>query len=271
MSEEARQSSVPEWWCSAGTWSHADPPADFDVYVLKTATVQARVNPCPLVLRPLPDGGYLNRIGVRNPGIDAVLANLPAVPGGRLVVSVLGFRSEEWGWLAMAAAGAQTGTLELNLSCPNTEAEPVGSDVEVTHRAVSVARSRFDGRLGAKLPPTASGDVGKACEDAGADYLVLSNTLGTPLGGMSGRPLRALALDCIGRIAPTVGIGIVGGGGILSRDDAQPYLDAGASALFMGTANMLNGSVPEAGARGVTPISPRATSESVTDTAERSA
>lgn len=234
-----------KWWCAAGTWSHAEPPAGFDVYVLKTATINPRIHPCELVLRALPDGGYLNRIGVRNPGLAAVLSSLPDVPGRR-VVSVLGFAADEWMVLAAMAEDAAVETLELNLSCPNTEAQPVGTDVDATARAVAAAREQFDGILGAKLPPLAGADVGRACEDAGAEYLCLSNTLDTADGGLSGRPLRPLALACIARIAPCVGIPIVGGGGILSRADAQPYLDAGATDLFIGTGNILNGCVPEA-------------------------
>jgi dihydroorotate dehydrogenase (NAD+) catalytic subunit len=233
------------WWCAAGTWAHSDPPPGFDVYVLKTATVQPRVNPCPLVLRQLADDGYLNRIGVRNPGLGTVLMALPDVPGER-VVSILGFAPGEWAWLAGVAQDSSVPTLELNLSCPNTEAEPVGADADATGRAVRNARGWFRGRLGAKLPPTASVDVALACEAGGADYLCLTNTMGTPMGGLSGRPLRALALDCIARIAPHVSVPIVGGGGILSRADAQPYLDAGAAELFIGTGNILAGHVPEA-------------------------
>jgi dihydroorotate dehydrogenase len=243
---EDHQLENVEWWCSSGTWSHSDPPEGFDVYVIKTATIRPRINPCKLILRQLPDGGYLNRIGVRNPGIDVVLENLPVVPSGRIVVSVLGFLPEEWGWLAQEVQDAKIPTLELNLSCPNTEAEPVGTDVEATYKAVSIARDRFNGKLGAKLPPIADADVAKACVAAGANYLTLSNTLGTPLGGLSGRPLRALALDCISRIADKVSINIVGGGGIINRDDGKLYLDAGATSLFMGTANILNGGIPEA-------------------------
>jgi dihydroorotate dehydrogenase len=233
------------WWCSAGTWSHADPPEGFDVYVVKTATLLPRINPCALILRPLADSGYLNRIGVRNPGIGRVLADLPDVPGER-VVSVLGFSATEWGLLAGHVEAAEAPSLELNLSCPNTEAEPVGTDPRATGSAVALARGKFSGELGAKLPPTADVEVARRCEAEGANYLCLSNTLGTPLGGMSGRPLRALALDCIARIAQCVSIPIVGGGGILAREDAQPYLDAGATDLFMGTANLLAGAVPEA-------------------------
>jgi dihydroorotate dehydrogenase len=89
--------------------------------------------------------------------------------------------------------------------------------------------------------------VARVCEDEGVDYLVLCNTLGTPLGGMSGRPLRALALDCVARVAPHVSIPIVAGGGIIDRErDGQAFLDAGATDLFVGTGNILNGCVPEA-------------------------
>ncbi len=236
---------MTKWWCSAGTWSHNDPPPGFDFYVLKTATVEPRPNPCELVLRELPDGGYLNRIGVRNPGFAAVLADLPDVPGGR-VVSVLGFSADEWTVLAAMAEDARTPTLELNLSCPNTEAEPVGVDAKATGRAVSRARNQFAGKLGAKLPPIASIDVARACEDAGADYLCLSNTLATPLGGMSGRPLRALAIDCIARVSVAVRLPIVGGGGILHAVEGDQYIDAGATDLFIGTGNILLGYRPEA-------------------------
>jgi len=217
--EQTGQSSTPRWWCSAGTWSHADPPPGFDVYVLKTATLEPRINPCPLVLRELPDGGYLNRIGVRNPGLSAVLDDLPDLPGER-VVSVLGFTRDEWWVLGTMAESAAVPVLE--------------------------ARKSYSGRLGAKLPPTASVDVALACVEEGANYLCLSNTLGTPMGGMSGRPLRAMALECIARIAPHVSIPIVGGGGILHRANGPAYLDRGATDLFMGTAHILNGYAPEA-------------------------
>lgn len=233
------------WWCAAGTWSHSDPPPGFDVYVSKTATLLPRPDPCSVVLRALPDGGYLNRVGVRNLGLAAVLADLPSVPG-ELVVSILGFEAAEWQVLTEMADKAAVDGLELNLSCPNTEVEPVGADPVATAKAVRGAREVYKGCLGAKLPPTVSADVVRACEAEGADYLCLVNALNTPLGGLSGRPLRALALDCIARVAGIMSIPIVGGGGLLTRDDAQLYLDAGATDVFMGTGNLLNGASPEA-------------------------
>lgn len=229
------------WWCAAGTWSHADPPPGFDRYVLKTATLEPRIV-WPIVIRALPDYGYLNRIGVCNPGLAAVLDDLPNVPGG-LVVSILGFDQFEWADLAALADRAEVPTLELNLSCPNTEVAP---NMRATQRAVRQARQSYHGELGAKLGPTVGVGVAKACEAEGADYLCLCNTLDTPLGALSGRPLRALALDCIARIAPHVAIPIVGGGGILRNEDAYAYLGAGATDVFRGTANLFAGHTPEA-------------------------
>lgn len=234
-----------EWWCSAGTWSHDSPPLGFDYYVFKTCTLEPRVNPCELVLRSLPGCGYLNRIGVRNPSLDVFLLDIPSVPG-HAVVSVLGMAMHEWASLALKCERAGVKVLELNLSCPNTECEPVGADAKATYRAVSAARHKFGGRLGAKLPPTVSEEVAGACRSAGADYLCLSNTLGTPIGGMSGLPLRSLALDCIHRISKAVPMHIVGGGGIMQKDDMWDYMSYGANDLFMGTRNILNGCVPEA-------------------------
>jgi dihydroorotate dehydrogenase (NAD+) catalytic subunit len=227
------------WWCAAGTWQHDAPPAGFDVYVAKTATLHPRLSPGPLVRRALPDDGYLNRVGIRNPGLAALLADLPVVRGA-LIVSILGFEPGEWGTLAgLVEEGAVADGLELNLSCPNTEAEPVSVDLAVAAEAVREARRAYNWRLGAKLSPTVSTDVARACEAEGADYLCLTNSLGIAFGGLSGRPLRALALDCIARCAAVVSIPIVGGGGIMTREDAGLYVDAGATDVFMGSANIV--------------------------------
>lgn len=234
---------TPRWWCASGTWEHAKPPPGFDYYVLKTATLGPR--DWTDVAREkltggwtaLPDTGYLNEIGLRNPGVTALLRDPPAVPGHR-VLSVIGQDAEEWSGLATAAEVARIPILELNMKWARRGSE---------HYPIRMIRAIYSGRLGVKLPPTANARAAEFCEHYGADYLCLTNSLPTPMGGLSGRPLRALALRRIAEAAGRVKIPIVGGGGLIERADAEHYLSAGATDLFIGAGNLVRGGRPEGG------------------------
>lgn len=240
------------WWCSAGTWSHNDPPEGFDYYVFKTVTMKPRINPCPLVLENLPGQSYLNRIGVRNPGIEAFLENKPTVPG-RGVVSILGFDLNEWVKLAELVEETGAGALELNVSCPNTEGVPLCHDSKALSDVVWYVREKFTGFLGVKLSPDTPLISRLMVTTGVVDYLSVSNTLATSFGGLSGTILRPFALKAIKEIRHDTDMLIVGGGGIVDsrpghiwQADAYMFIDAGASELSIGTGNILRGAIPEA-------------------------
>lgn len=216
---------------------------------------QPRIAECP--------SGLLNAIGLQNPGVDAVLAEelprLRACYGGPVVANIAGFSEAEYAeCAARLGAAPQVALLEVNVSCPNVHggglsfgAAPAGA-AAVT-RAV---RRVTDRPVFVKLSPAAADitAVARACEDAGADGLCLVNTLpgmridlGTrrPLlanktGGLSGPALLPVALRMVYEVYEAVKIPIIGAGGVSSARDVLEMLLAGASAVEVGAANLVN-------------------------------
>jgi dihydroorotate dehydrogenase len=167
-------------------------------------------------------GGWVNKLGLPNPGIYSVHANQSS-----RIVSVLGFSSEEWVSLTHSAIRLQPLAVELNLSCPNVH-NPV-SVVDVD-RAVGMAR---DNRLEviAKLPPVRWMDLTRPLFSMGVRRFHLCNTIPTPGGGISGKTLKQYSLWAVRevRAAWAEEVDIIGGGGITSKEDVEDYLAAGAN------------------------------------------
>jgi len=222
-------------------------------------------NPPPR-LKPVRDG-MVNSVGLQGPGIRAWLADdLPALlaTGAKIVASIWGRRVEEFARAAemIAEAPAQVIAVEVNVSCPNLErdAELFSMSPEATAAAVEAA-----GRAGrprwAKLSPAAPDLVGvaRAALGAGAEALVLTNTmpadaldaeferpqLGLGAGGLSGPRLLPMALQAVATVARACpGAPIVGTGGVSNGDDVVEYLAAGARAVEVGTATLLDPRAP---------------------------
>jgi dihydroorotate dehydrogenase (NAD+) catalytic subunit len=238
----------------------------FHAFVSKTITLAPREGNPPPRLWETP-AGLINSIGLPNKGLEGFLAHdLPElaelpVP---LVVSVMGFSRDE-----LAALVARTGErdevalIELNVSCPNVETGLVmGADPAETARAVEAVRPLTDRPLIVKLTPNATDPaaVALAAEEAGADAVSLINTLkgmaldprtrqpwlGGTTGGVSGPAVRAIALEQVRSVASTVGIPVIGMGGIASGRHAADFLSAGAACVAVGTESFRD---PAAGAR----------------------
>jgi dihydroorotate dehydrogenase (NAD+) catalytic subunit len=222
---------------------------ELDAYVTKTVTPLPREGNEPVRIAET-DGGMLNSIGLANPGIERfvhdVLPRLPEI-GRPIWVSVGGFSATDYadlcGRLDREKAVA---TIELNVSCPNV-AEPADSVAEI----VASARAATAKPLYAKLSP-ASGDivaVAEAAAAAGADGLSLVNTmrglaldpatlrpvLATDTGGLSGPPLRPIALAAVFACYRATGLPIVAMGGMETGRHALELIAAGATACALGT------------------------------------
>jgi dihydroorotate dehydrogenase (NAD+) catalytic subunit len=238
----------------------------FDAFVSKTITLEPREGNPPPRLWETP-AGLINSIGLPNKGLEGFLggdlpqlAELP-VP---LVVSVMGFSREE---LAQLVAGVgerdEVAMIELNVSCPNVESGLVmGADPSETARAVERVRPLCEKPLIVKLTPNAPepGEVALAAEVAGADAVSLVNTLkgmaldpetrlpwlGGVTGGVSGPAVRAVALEQVRSVASSVGIPVIGMGGIASGRDAADFISAGAACIAVGTESFRD---PAAGRR----------------------
>jgi dihydroorotate dehydrogenase (NAD+) catalytic subunit len=238
----------------------------FDAFVSKTITLAPRQGNPPPRLWESPSG-LINSIGLPNKGLKGFLAeDLPKlaklpVP---LIVSVMGFSRDELAMLVKTVGSrSEVAMIELNFSCPNVETGTVmGADPAETAAAVERLRPLTSTPLIVKLTPSATDPtaVAAAAEDAGADALSLINTLrgmaldprtrrpwlGGGTGGLSGPAVRPVALAQVADVSRRVSIPVIGMGGIASGRDARDFLDAGATAIAVGTESFRD---PAAGRR----------------------
>jgi dihydroorotate dehydrogenase (NAD+) catalytic subunit len=215
-------------------------------------------NPPPRLYRS--EHWTLNSIGIQNPGVDALVRDhLPGLRryGVPVVGSLAAYTVRDFAELARRLeASGLVDALELNMSCPNTAREQMafGQTPEAAGSLVGAVRAATRLPLFAKLTPDCADvpAVARACQEAGADALVLVNALpamsldpatglprtGTLTAGLSGPALKPLALRLVWQTYESVSVPIVGIGGIASAEDAMEFLLAGAAAVGVGTATI---------------------------------
>ncbi len=233
--------------------------------------------------------GMLNSIGLQGPGIDSFLAtDLPWLlqHDARPIVSIAGGSLGEYAELARRVGNTPgVAAIEVNISCPNVENRGLVFACDPFQAARVLAVVRRDTPRGvpvfAKLSPdvTSVSEVATAVMEAGADGLVLINTLlgldidldtlrptlGGVTGGLSGPAIRPVALRAVWEVARELpGVPLIGVGGIRTGADALQFLAAGASAVQVGTAIFNDPSAPirvlrelraELAARGIAKVS----------------
>ncbi|MDR1079441.1 MAG: dihydroorotate dehydrogenase [Deltaproteobacteria bacterium] len=230
------------------------------------AVITKGVSPDPWPGNPQPRaaegaGGLINSIGLENMGVDRYLAEaLPSLKaaGATVGANILGREPQDYPLLARKLADSEADFLELNISCPNLKGGggmSFGGDPElagsITRETVKAARGK---PVVVKLPPLVS-DItllARRCEDAGASALSLINSLPAMAidlharrpklrnvtGGLSGPPIKPLALRQVCLCARAVSIPVIGMGGIFTAEDALEFILAGASAVQVGTATL---------------------------------
>ena len=238
---------------------------DFDLnemgaLVLKTTTVDEREgNPQPWIIDSR--SGMMNSVGLANPGMETVAAEfLPrlgeALPDLPVMISIAGESVADYVTLAQKFDGMpMINAIEINLSCPNVDGGGMefGVDAQVAAELVAAVRAVTTKPIYAKLSPNVTDikPIAKAVEAAGADGLVLINTvLGMSLdlatrqprlyrgkAGLSGSAVHAIAVRMIFEAASVVKIPIIGVGGVDSIDAALELMLAGASAVQIGAKN----------------------------------
>jgi dihydroorotate dehydrogenase (NAD+) catalytic subunit len=215
-------------------------------------------------------GGMLNSVGLANPGLERVRAELlpwlaSRVGRVQVLVNVVGFTTEEYAQVVAGLDGV-TGIagFELNLSCPNTSAGGIefGADPECVRRIVASCRTRTRRPISAKLSPVLPDIAGMAlvARDAGADAVTVVNTLpgllfaeqgpaarlGNGNGGVSGPVLLPIGVLAVARVVErTDGMPVIGVGGVRSAADVRQYLRVGASLVGIGTAALADPRLPE--------------------------
>ena len=203
--------------------------------------------------------GMVNAIGLENVGLDAFLTEkLPWLVrrGVTVVANILGETVEEYSLLAQKLAGTgDVALIEINVSCPNVAAGGVafGVSPEDTARVVRAVVKTASQPVMVKLTPMVSDivAVAQAAVEAGADAISLINTvpamvvdlesrspaLKNVTGGLSGPAIKPIALRLVWMVAQAVDIPVIGGGGIMTAQDALEFLLVGARAVQVGTAS----------------------------------
>ncbi len=202
--------------------------------------------------------GMLNAIGIQNPGIEEWASQFGPRLGGIGVPvwgSAVGHTPEDFARVAKGLEDAGVQAVEINLSCPNLDGHGlIALDPAASARVVEAVRRSVALPVSAKLSPNASDivAVARAVREAGADWVVLTNTvlgaaidietrrprLSTVTGGYSGPPLKPIALRCVIEVAAALpGFPIVGCGGVTKGADVVEFMLAGATAVAVGTAH----------------------------------
>lgn len=213
-------------------------------------------NPLPRVADVA--SGMLNSIGIPSCGLAYYRAHvLPAYMqyDTPLIVSISGNTAEEFAKAAEVLSLPEVAAIEVNVSCPNLDADGLafGMSAHATAQVVDAIRRRTRHPLWIKLTPNAGQVAPIACaaELAGADALVMGNTilgmaidtrtrrpaLANVMGGLSGPAVKPIALRHVYQCRRAVSIPVIGCGGIQSASDAVEFMLAGASAVQVGTAS----------------------------------
>ncbi len=231
-------------------------------FSFKGTTLQPRFgNPTPRIAEA--SSGMLNSVGLQNPGIYAVkereLPRLKEVFYKPVMANVSGFSTEEYAIIAeMLDNECQVGWIELNISCPNVHGggAAFGTTPTSAESVTKAVRKATKKPLIVKLSPNVTdiAEIAMACESAGADGISLINTLlgmridikkrspvlANKTGGLSGGAIFPVALRMVYQVYEAVGVPIVGMGGVASSEDVIEMMLAGATAVGIGAANLVN-------------------------------
>ena len=218
-------------------------------------------NPTPRIAECT--AGMINSVGLQNPGVEKVIAEelpkLKEVFRKKVMANVSGFSIEDYAYTCEKLdKEEQVGWLEVNISCPNVHGGGMsfGTDPKMAARVTAAVREVTKKPLIVKLSPNVTDicAIARACEDAGADAVSLINTLmgmridirrRRPLlangtGGLSGGAILPLAVRMVYQVYEAVKIPIVGMGGVSTAEDVLEMMLAGATAVEIGAANLVD-------------------------------
>ena len=207
--------------------------------------------------------GMLNSVGLQNPGVHSVIKNeLPKLSTffhKPVMANVSGFSIEEYTYVCnLLDTQPQIGWIEVNISCPNVHGGGMsfGTDANMAFEVTKEVRRSTTKPIIIKLTPNVTNivEIAKACEEAGADGVSLVNTflgmridlktkktvLANKMGGFSGPAIKPIALRMVYQVYEAVKIPIVGLGGIESAEDVIEMMLAGATAVQIGSANLVD-------------------------------
>ena len=231
-------------------------------FSFKGTTKDARFgNPTPRIAECT--AGMINAVGLQNPGVDKVIAEeLPKLKKcfhKPVMANISGFSVEDYAYTCQKLdAQEQVGWLEVNISCPNVHGGGMsfGTDPRAAAEVTAAVKKVTTKPVILKLSPNVTDIVAiaKACEDAGADGISLINTMlgmridlnrrkpviANKMGGFSGSAIFPVAVRMVYQVANAVKIPVVGMGGVSSAEDVLEMMMAGATAVEVGAANLVD-------------------------------
>mgnify|MGYP004551117897 FL=1 len=239
----------------------------YDINILGTFSFKGTTreprfgNPTPRIAECT--SGMINAVGLQNPGVDKVISEeLPKLKkcfNKPVMANVSGFSVEDYAYTCEKLdKEEQVGWLEVNVSCPNVHGGGMsfGTDPKAAAEVTKAVKAVTTKPVILKLSPNVTNivDIAKACEDAGADGISLINTLlgmridlrrkkpviANVMGGFSGPAIFPVALRMVYQVAGAVKIPVVGMGGVSSAEDVIEMMLAGAAAVEIGAANLVD-------------------------------
>ena len=218
-------------------------------------------NPTPRIAEC--ENGLINAVGLQNPGVEKVISKeLPKLAkcfSKPVIANVSGFSVEEYQYTCEKLdKEEQVGLLEVNVSCPNVHGGGMsfGTSPESAAAVTRAVKDVTKKPVYIKLSPNVTDivSIAKACEDAGADGISLINTLlgmridlktkkpviANKMGGFSGPAIKPVALRMVYQVYEAVKIPIIGMGGVSSAEDVLEFMLAGATAVEVGAANLID-------------------------------
>ncbi len=239
----------------------------YDINILGTFSFKGTTreprfgNPTPRIAECT--SGIINAVGLQNPGVDKVISEeLPKLKrcfNKPVMANVSGFSVDDYAYTCEKLdKEEQIGWLEVNISCPNVHGGGMsfGTDPKAAAEVTKAVKAVTTKPVILKLSPNVTNivDIAKACEDAGADGISLINTLlgmridlrrkkpviANVMGGFSGPAIFPVALRMVYQAAGAVKIPVIGMGGVSSAEDVIEMMLAGAAAVEIGAANLVD-------------------------------
>ena len=253
---------------ASGTFGYGYEFAEwYDINVLGTFSFKGTTrdprfgNPTPRIAECT--SGMINAVGLQNPGVDAVISHeLPELKKyfhKPVMANVSGFAIEDYAYTCERLdKEEQVGWLEVNISCPNVHGGGMsfGTSPEAAAEVTKAVKAVTTKPVYIKLSPNVTDivSIAKACEEAGADGISMINTLmgmridlnrrkpiiANKSGGFSGPAIKPVALSMVYRVYEAVKIPIIGMGGLSTAEDVLEMMLAGATAVEIGAANLID-------------------------------
>ncbi len=199
-------------------------------------------------------GGWLNAVGLSNPGAENFAKMIEPNKDVPIIVSLVGSIEDDFEFMIKQFENCKVAAFELNLSCPHVAKVglEVGDDTDLVGKIVKTVKAKTQAPVFAKvgLGTTDYLETVSAAVEAGADGITAINTLramaidveterpilSNKIGGLSGTPIKPIAVRCVYEISSKFNIPIIGCGGISTWEDAVEFILAGSSAVQIGSA-----------------------------------